>query len=67
MLYFLMFFRLPLAERRNYTNVFNALYRICKEEGLFALWRVSRARSVALMFRFQRDWLVGLRRRLADF
>ncbi|VDM17196.1 unnamed protein product, partial [Hydatigera taeniaeformis] len=31
--------KLPVAERRNYTNVFNALYRIYKEEGLFALWR----------------------------
>ncbi|VDD75786.1 unnamed protein product [Mesocestoides corti] len=31
--------RLPAAQRRNYTNVFNALYRVCKEEGLFALWR----------------------------
>nr|VZI01060.1 unnamed protein product [Spirometra erinaceieuropaei] len=31
--------RLPIAERRNYTNVFNALYRIIKEEGLLALWR----------------------------
>ncbi|KAM3177036.1 hypothetical protein ACTXT7_005293 [Hymenolepis weldensis] len=32
--------RLPIAVRRNYTNVFNALYRILKEEGLSALWRV---------------------------
>merc|ERR1719494_864422 len=31
--------RLPVAERRNYTNVFNALYRICKEEGVLTLWR----------------------------
>ncbi|KAM7539329.1 hypothetical protein Aperf_G00000059239 [Anoplocephala perfoliata] len=31
--------RLPVAQRRNYTNVFNALYRIFKEEGLLALWR----------------------------
>ncbi|KAL5103646.1 Mitochondrial 2-oxoglutarate/malate carrier protein [Taenia crassiceps] len=31
--------KLPVAERRNYSNVFNALYRIYKEEGLFALWR----------------------------
>jgi len=31
--------RLPVAERRNYTNVFNALIRITKEEGLFTLWR----------------------------
>uniref|UniRef100_A0A5K3FG20 Mitochondrial 2-oxoglutarate/malate carrier protein n=1 Tax=Mesocestoides corti TaxID=53468 RepID=A0A5K3FG20_MESCO len=34
--------RLPAAQRRNYTNVFNALYRVCKEEGLFALWRLKR-------------------------
>ncbi|VDL97884.1 unnamed protein product [Schistocephalus solidus] len=31
--------RLPVAERRSYTHVFNALYRIVKEEGLLALWR----------------------------
>ncbi|CAI2738454.1 unnamed protein product, partial [Dicrocoelium dendriticum] len=31
--------RLPLGERRNYTNVFNALIRIFREEGLTALWR----------------------------
>ncbi|KAI4456974.1 mitochondrial dicarboxylate carrier-related [Holotrichia oblita] len=31
--------RLPLAERRNYTGVFNALVRITKEEGLLTLWR----------------------------
>ncbi|OON20824.1 hypothetical protein X801_03290, partial [Opisthorchis viverrini] len=31
--------RLPVAERRNYTNVFNALIRIYREEGLTALWR----------------------------
>ncbi|KAH8355924.1 mitochondrial 2-oxoglutarate/malate carrier protein [Drosophila serrata] len=33
--------RLPVAERRNYTNVANALTRITKEEGLTALWRGS--------------------------
>lgn len=33
--------RLPVDQRRNYTNVFNALYRISKEEGVLALWRVS--------------------------
>ncbi|KAH8232141.1 hypothetical protein KR032_000322 [Drosophila birchii] len=33
--------RLPVAERRNYTNVANALTRITKEEGLAALWRGS--------------------------
>ncbi|CAB0030338.1 unnamed protein product [Trichogramma brassicae] len=31
--------RLPLAERRNYKNVFHALIRITREEGVFALWR----------------------------
>lgn len=31
--------KLPVAERRNYTNVFNALYRIVKEEGIITLWR----------------------------
>lgn len=30
--------RLPIAERRNYTNAFNALFRIAKEEGFLALW-----------------------------
>ncbi|XP_005188745.1 mitochondrial 2-oxoglutarate/malate carrier protein [Musca domestica] len=33
--------RLPLAERRNYKNVFNALTRITTEEGLATLWRGS--------------------------
>lgn len=31
--------RLPIEQRRNYTSVFNALYRITKEEGLLTLWR----------------------------
>uniref|UniRef100_A0A336LSN2 Mitochondrial 2-oxoglutarate/malate carrier protein n=1 Tax=Culicoides sonorensis TaxID=179676 RepID=A0A336LSN2_CULSO len=31
--------RLPLAERRNYTGVFNALSRMVKEEGILTLWR----------------------------
>lgn len=31
--------RLPPAERRNYSNVVNALTRITREEGLLALWR----------------------------
>ncbi|KAK2172282.1 hypothetical protein NP493_975g04044 [Ridgeia piscesae] len=30
--------RLPLAERRGYTSVFNALFRISTEEGVLALW-----------------------------
>ncbi|KAL4221436.1 hypothetical protein ACF0H5_019693 [Mactra antiquata] len=31
--------RLPPAERRGYTNVFNAIMRISKEEGVTTLWR----------------------------
>lgn len=31
--------RLPLAERRNYKNVFDALLRMAREEGVFTLWR----------------------------
>jgi solute carrier family 25 oxoglutarate transporter 11 len=31
--------RLPLAERRNYTGVGNALMRISREEGVLALWK----------------------------
>lgn len=31
--------RLPLAERRGYKNVFDALLRITKEEGVLTLWR----------------------------
>lgn len=31
--------RLPLAERRNYSGVFNALIRITREEGILTLWR----------------------------
>ncbi|XP_030835213.1 mitochondrial 2-oxoglutarate/malate carrier protein [Strongylocentrotus purpuratus] len=31
--------RLPVAERRGYTSVFNALARITREEGLLTLWR----------------------------
>ncbi|KAH8416698.1 hypothetical protein KR222_007503 [Zaprionus bogoriensis] len=31
--------RLPVAERRNYANVFNALTRMAREEGITALWR----------------------------
>lgn len=32
---------LPVNERRGYTNVFNAISRIVKEEGTLALWRGS--------------------------
>ena len=31
--------RLPASERRNYKNVFNALIRITREEGVAAMWR----------------------------
>lgn len=31
--------RLPVAERRNYKNVVEALLRITKEEGILTLWR----------------------------
>lgn len=31
--------RLPVSEQRGYTNVFNALFRIVKEEGVVTLWR----------------------------
>lgn len=31
--------RLAAAERRNYKNVFDALFRIVKEEGILTLWR----------------------------
>jgi len=31
--------RLPLEQRRNYKNVFEALYRITKEEGVLTMWR----------------------------
>src|ERR1700733_11029220 len=31
--------RLPLAERRNYAHVFDALVRIIREEGVLKLWR----------------------------
>jgi solute carrier family 25 oxoglutarate transporter 11 len=30
---------LPPEQRRNYKNVFDALGRMIKEEGLFSLWR----------------------------
>ena len=32
--------RLPVAEQRGYSSVFNALSRIAKEEGIGTLWRV---------------------------
>ena len=30
---------LPVAQRRNYTNAFHALYRIAADEGVLALWK----------------------------
>ncbi|XP_067203096.1 mitochondrial 2-oxoglutarate/malate carrier protein-like [Linepithema humile] len=33
--------RLPVEQRRNYKNVFDAFVRIVREEGMFALWRGS--------------------------
>ncbi|XP_068653174.1 mitochondrial dicarboxylate/tricarboxylate transporter DTC-like [Aristolochia californica] len=30
---------LPVAQRRNYTNAFHALYRIIADEGVLALWK----------------------------
>jgi len=30
---------LPVAQRRNYSNAFNALYRIVADEGVLALWK----------------------------
>ena len=44
---------LPPNERRNYKNVFDALFRTVKEEGLFTLWRGSFptiARAMAMNF-----------------
>jgi len=44
---------LPLDQRRNYKNVFDALYRVVKEEGVLNLWRgatptIARAMSLNL-------------------
>uniref|UniRef100_A0A0N4ZF48 Mitochondrial 2-oxoglutarate/malate carrier protein n=1 Tax=Parastrongyloides trichosuri TaxID=131310 RepID=A0A0N4ZF48_PARTI len=33
--------RLPVNERRNYKNVFDAIFRIIKDEGVLTLWRGS--------------------------
>lgn len=44
---------LPPAERNNYKNVFDALFRILKEEGVLTLWRGSFptiARAMAMNF-----------------
>ena len=34
---------LPVNERRNYKNVFDAIFRTVKEEGILTLWRIFRA------------------------
>jgi solute carrier family 25 oxoglutarate transporter 11 len=44
---------LPVDQRRNYKNVFDAMGRIVKEEGLLTLWRgsgstIARAMSMNL-------------------
>jgi solute carrier family 25 oxoglutarate transporter 11 len=31
--------QLPLAERRNYKNVFDAFVKISREDGILGLWR----------------------------
>jgi len=44
---------LPAAERRNYKNVFDALWRTIREEGLLTLWRGSTptiCRAMAMNF-----------------
>uniref|UniRef100_F7DHG1 Mitochondrial 2-oxoglutarate/malate carrier protein n=1 Tax=Xenopus tropicalis TaxID=8364 RepID=F7DHG1_XENTR len=35
--------RMPVDQRRGYTNVFNALVRMSREEGITTLWRVTLA------------------------
>lgn len=37
---FLCVCSLPVEQRRGYSNVFNALARITREEGVTTLWRV---------------------------
>lgn len=44
--------RLPADQRRGYKNVFNALIRIAREEGVPTLWRVSEGAG---------DWGCGVR------
>ncbi len=39
--------RLPKEQQRGYSSVFNALYRISKEEGVATLWRVSKLKCVS--------------------
>ena len=40
--------RLPPEQRRGYKNVFNALFRITREEGVMTLWRVRHCLSVCM-------------------
>ncbi|RYG43804.1 solute carrier family 25 protein, partial [archaeon] len=40
---------LPVAERRNYTGVVNAMSRVIKEEGVLALWRGSSPTMIRAM------------------
>ncbi|EFA82220.1 Coatamer protein [Heterostelium album PN500] len=42
--------KLPADQRRNYKGVFNGLYRITKEEGLFSLWKGCSPNLVRAMF-----------------
>ena len=37
----LFYCRLPLKQQRDYKNVFDAMFRITREEGILTLWRVS--------------------------
>ncbi len=39
---FVSYRRLPPDKQRGYSNVFNALVRIAREEGVATLWRVRR-------------------------
>ncbi|XP_031472559.1 mitochondrial dicarboxylate/tricarboxylate transporter DTC [Nymphaea colorata] len=38
--------QLPVAERRNYKNVFDAFRQIAKEDGVAGLWRGARLQSL---------------------
>ena len=41
--------RLPPEQRRGYTNCFQAIYRICKEEGVKTLWKGTSATVIRAM------------------
>ena len=41
--------RLPPEQRRGYTNCIQAIYRICKEEGVAMLWKGTSATVVRAM------------------